>query len=178
MEKRGTGRRNTPGMIPALALALLSIWSRAAAGPHHSSMRILRVLLSSYAAELQWDGQKLDKTGFDRLFKIPEEIVLPAGAEVLELTVILKPNNYTTITRTRRVNIIGGADMIVGLREEDPVTGTMGPPPETADVSYFWAGAGAGTDPRFLKFSMALKTRKKEPCVSCRHMGLKLNMTT
>ncbi len=29
---------------------------------------------------------------------------------------------------------------------------------------------------KFFQFSMALKTRKNEPCVWCRHMGLKLNM--
>ena len=112
MEKRGTGRRNPLGMILDLAFALLSVWSRAAAGQHQSSPRILKVLLSSYSAELRLDGQRLDKSGFERIFKIPEEIVLPAGAAVIKLTVILKPNNYTTFTRTRRVNIAGGADKI------------------------------------------------------------------
>jgi hypothetical protein len=34
MEKRGTGRRNPLGMILDLAFALLSVWSRAAAGQH------------------------------------------------------------------------------------------------------------------------------------------------
>jgi precorrin-6B methylase 2 len=106
--------------VLALALTLLPVWCLEAAGPRHSSPRILKVLLSSYAAELQLDGRKLDKPGFERIFKIPEEIVLPAGADALELTVTLKPNNYETITRTRRVSIAGGADIIADLREEDP----------------------------------------------------------
>jgi len=120
MLEPGLGRRTSALAALILALTLLPVWSQAAAGPRHSTPRILKVLLSSYAAELQLDGQKLDKSGFERIFKIPEEIVLPAGTAVIELIVILKPNNYTTITRARRVNIAGGADMIVDLRAEDP----------------------------------------------------------
>ena len=117
--------RRTVGRVPlgaflALAIFLPSIRGLEAAGPNDFSQRILKVLLPSFAAELKVNGKKLDKTGFERIFKIPEEIVLPSGTDGLELTVTLKPNNYETITRTRRVNITGGADIVADLREEDP----------------------------------------------------------
>ena len=118
--ERRTGGRVRIWVSLALAVFLWPVWNLEAAGPNDSSQRILKVLLSSFAAELKVDGKKFDKTGFERIFKIPEEIVLPAGADGLELTVTLKPNNYTTITRARRINITGGKDIIADLREEDP----------------------------------------------------------
>ena len=108
------------GAILTLALILQAAGSPAISGARDGSPRILKVLVSSYTAGLEINGQKLDKSGFERIFKIPEEIALPAGAAAVDLTVTLKPNNYTTITRTRRVAVTGQGDIIADLREEDP----------------------------------------------------------
>jgi len=114
-------KKHETAAIVIPAIVLLFAGTGAAIRPPGPSPRILKVFVSSYSAELKMNGRTLDKPGFERIFKIPEELALPAGAASVEMTVILKPNNYTTITRTKRVNIGGRDDILADLRDEDPL---------------------------------------------------------
>jgi len=120
MSRRGAAKWRESGPILALAILLCAAGSPAAGGARGRTPRILKVLVSSHSAELKIDGRMLDKPGFERIFRIPEEVAFPAGARAVEITVTLKPNNYTTIMRTHRANVAGGGDIVVDLREEDP----------------------------------------------------------
>jgi precorrin-6B methylase 2 len=103
----------------ALALALCPAWGHQTGGLNKTRLKTLKVIMPSYSAELKIDGKKLDKPGFERIFKIPEDIILPAGKDSIELVATIRPNNYTLITRTRKVSLAGGVDIVVDLRKED-----------------------------------------------------------
>ena len=103
----------------ALALALCPAWGHQTGGLNKTRLKTLKVIMPSYSAELKIDGKKLDKPGFERIFKIPEDIILPAGKDSIELVATIRPNNYTLITRTRKVSLAGGADIVVDLGKED-----------------------------------------------------------
>lgn len=146
-------KRRIPGQISILAFIVLMLvlpaaGIAAAGAPDDRSPRILKVILSSYSAELKINGRKLDKTGFERIFRIPEDIVLPRGAAAIDLVAILKPNNYETITRTRHIVIHGEEDIVADLRIDDPrqpdriFIRHIATPPEIAEAMLKLAGVG------------------------------------
>lgn len=119
MRARINCRMNFALAALALALALCPAWGHQTDGLNKTRLKTLKVIMPSYSAELKIDGKKLDKLGFERIFKIPEDIILPAGKDSIELVATIRPNNYTLITRTRKVSLAGGVDIVVDLRKED-----------------------------------------------------------
>ncbi len=120
MRARINCRMNLALAVLAAGLSLCQAWGLQAEGPNKTLLKNLKVIMPSYSAELKIDGKKLDKPGFERTFKIPEDIILPAGKDSIELIATIRSNNYTLITRTRKVSLTGGADIVVDLRNEDP----------------------------------------------------------
>ena len=77
----------------------------------------IKVKLAQDDAELLIEGKKTNPTGETREFETPE---IDAG-KLYEYTfsATWKPNNYTTITRTRSPEFKGGDDLLVDLTKSD-----------------------------------------------------------
>ena len=78
----------------------------------------LKVLLPREDAVLTIEGKPTEKTGKVRDFESPP---LEVGKKY-EYTFVatIKPNNYTTIVRTRKVPVVAGESYEVDLRANDP----------------------------------------------------------
>ena len=81
---------------------------------------LLKVLLPRDDVALTIEGKVTEKTGKVREFESP---VLDVGGKY-EYTIVatIKPNNYTTIVRTRKVPVTGGGTYTVDMQANDPKT--------------------------------------------------------
>jgi uncharacterized protein (TIGR03000 family) len=77
----------------------------------------LRVLLPVANAELKINDQPTRQTGTSRLFTSPP--VELGKSFIYTLTATWRPNNYTTITRTRDISVLAGQDVEADLRQAD-----------------------------------------------------------
>jgi uncharacterized protein (TIGR03000 family) len=77
----------------------------------------LRVLLPLANAELMIEGQPTRSLGVSRVFISPP--LEPDKNYVYTLTAVLRPNNYTIITRTRKVTVRAGQEVEADLRQAD-----------------------------------------------------------
>src|SRR5438552_1382848 len=77
----------------------------------------LRVLLPQADAQLRIEDRPTQQTGTSRLFVSPP--LEPGQTFAYTLTAVWEPNNYTTITRTRRVLVRAGQEAEVDLRQAD-----------------------------------------------------------
>lgn len=78
----------------------------------------LKITVPQEDAELQIEGKPTKPTGTVREFETPE---IDAGkAYEYTFSVVWRPNNYTTLTRTKNIEFKGGDDIIVDLTKEDP----------------------------------------------------------
>ncbi len=106
----------------------------------------VRVLLPFADAQLTIEGQATKQSGTSRLFVSP---LLEAGRTYsYTLVATLKPNNYTTITRTREVPIRAGQEVEADLRQTDPqhpdniVIRYVPTPPDVVEAMLKLAGVG------------------------------------
>src|SRR5262245_1266001 len=77
----------------------------------------IRVLLPSANAQLSIDDVPTRQTGSERVFVSPP---LESGRSyTYTVTATWQPNNYTTITRTRKVPVKAGQELQVDLRQTD-----------------------------------------------------------
>jgi precorrin-6B methylase 2 len=119
MDARPNGR----SVFIVIALGLLPFYNPCAGParpviPEPQAMTI-KVLMPRYGAALKINGQAVSKLGFERVIRVPEDIVLPAGTTEIEVEAEIRPNNFEVITRVRRVVLETGRDFIIDLREED-----------------------------------------------------------
>jgi uncharacterized protein (TIGR03000 family) len=79
---------------------------------------LLRVLLPAEDAQLRIDGRPTAQRGNRvRLFSTPP--LAPGTDYEYTLTAIWEPNNYTTITRTRKVAVRVGPEIVADLNKKD-----------------------------------------------------------
>lgn len=78
----------------------------------------LKITVPQDDAELQIEGKATKPTGTTREFETPE--LEPGKAYEYSFSVTWKPNNYTTLTRTKSVEFKGGDDITVDLTKADP----------------------------------------------------------
>jgi uncharacterized protein (TIGR03000 family) len=97
-------------------------------------------------AQLRFDGSPTRQTGVMRRFTSPP---LEVGKDFsYVLSAVWEPNNYTTITRTRKVAVQPGKETEVDLREADPkqpddiVIRYVPTPPEVVDAMLKLAEVG------------------------------------
>jgi uncharacterized protein (TIGR03000 family) len=76
------------------------------------------VVLCAEDAKVKVDDTLTKKTGTERRFQTPE--LKPGVRYYYMVSAIMEPNNYTTITRTRKVVFEAGKTVEVDLRKEDP----------------------------------------------------------
>lgn len=77
----------------------------------------VRVHLPVANAELMVDDMATRQTGADRVFVSP--LLEPGMSYVYTIKAIWRPNNYTTITRTRKVKVKAGQELEADLRQAD-----------------------------------------------------------
>jgi len=78
----------------------------------------LKITVPQDDAELLIEGKMTKPTGLVREFETPE---IDAGkAYEYSFSVTWRPNNYTTLTRTKNIEFKAGDDIIVDLTKEDP----------------------------------------------------------
>jgi uncharacterized protein (TIGR03000 family) len=78
----------------------------------------LKVLVPQDDAELLIEGQKTKPTGTVREFETPE---LEVGKLYeYDFSATWEPNNYTHLTRTRKIEFKGGEDVVADLTKADP----------------------------------------------------------
>ncbi len=78
----------------------------------------IKVTVPEEDAELQIDGKPTKPTGLVREFVTPE---IDAGKDYYyDFSVTWRPNNYTVLTRTKRITFKGGEDIFVDLSKPDP----------------------------------------------------------
>lgn len=106
----------------------------------------LKVLLPDARAELTVNGVPTRQAGATRLFVSPP---LEPGQDFrYTLTVTWRPNNYTTITRSRKVVVRAGQSLDVDLRQADPalpdkvVVRYVPTPDDVAEAMLKLAGVG------------------------------------
>jgi uncharacterized protein (TIGR03000 family) len=106
----------------------------------------LKVLLPEDDAVLTIEGMPTQKTGKERKFESPP--LKPGTEYTYTLVAVIKPNNYTTITRTREVKITAGKEFEVDMRENDTthpdkaVIRYVPTPPDIVDAMIKLAGVG------------------------------------
>ncbi len=107
----------------------------------------LRVLMPFANAELTVDGTDTKKTGTIRNFASPP--VAPGRDYAYTLSAVWRPNNYTTVTRTRKVTVRPGEEVDADLRQADEknpdkiVIRYVPTPPDVVDAMLKLAGVGA-----------------------------------
>ena len=116
-------RLNGRSDLIKVALTLFAFFSPGA-GPVRpeipsSPAMTIKVLMPTYGAALKINGQAVSKLGFERVVRVPEDIVLPAGTTEIEVEAEIRPNNFEVITRVRRVAFETGRDLVIDLREKD-----------------------------------------------------------
>lgn len=76
----------------------------------------LRVFVPQVDTEVKIDNRVTKSKGTERLF----EVTMPKQGEVITVKATWKPNNYTEITRTKKLTVKPGGDFEADLREADP----------------------------------------------------------
>ena len=72
-------------------------------------------------ATLEFDGTVTKTTGAERRFTTPPLAPLKAGKRYFYVIVARwEPNNYTKITRTRKIYVDPGKETVLDMRKEDP----------------------------------------------------------
>src|SRR5262245_58952221 len=110
-------------LILRLPVVLLGVVFLGPIGSIHGQVAVdrqpvrLKVLLSLANAELTIEDAVTRQTGTERTFVSPPLETTKEYTYTLVAT--LKPNNYTTITRTRKVAVRGGQQVEVDLRRAD-----------------------------------------------------------
>jgi uncharacterized protein (TIGR03000 family) len=103
----------TAGVLGALfVVGLGSPASGQQAGTGHPVY--LRVLLPQEDVEVQIDGVVTKQTGDERLYVSPA--LTPGRTFTYNVSATWDPNGYTTITRSRKVAVQGGKEVVVDLR--------------------------------------------------------------
>ena len=106
----------------------------------------LRVLLPYANATLTVDGAATKTTGSTRVFVSPP--IEPGRDHTYTLAAVWQPNNYTTITRTRKVVVRAGGDVEADLRQPDDknpdkiVIRYVPTPPDVVEAMLKLAGVG------------------------------------
>jgi uncharacterized protein (TIGR03000 family) len=86
------------------------------------------------------DGKEQKKTGAERRFTTEPWVAAPGKKYYYEVTAKWEPNNYTTITRKRRVYVEPGKETVLDMNKEDPkipdhiVIRYVPTPPEVVDA--------------------------------------------
>jgi uncharacterized protein (TIGR03000 family) len=106
------------GVFPVLFCLSLLVRAQEQAPPAGQKPVYLRVLLPQDDAKLTIEDRPTAQTGETRLFVSPP--LQPGRKFYYRLVAVWQPNNYTTITRTRDVTVLGGQDVEVDFREFDP----------------------------------------------------------
>ena len=78
----------------------------------------LKITVPQDDADLMIEGKETKPTGEVREFETPD--LEPGKAYEYKFDVTWRPNNYTTLTRTKTVDFKGGDDIIVDLTKADP----------------------------------------------------------
>jgi len=106
----------------------------------------LKVLLPEEDAVLTIEGMPTKAPGKLRVFESPP---LEAGKTYsYTLVAVIKPNNYTTITRTRKVQVAAGKEVEVDMQQNDKdhpdeaVIRYVPTPPDIVDAMVKLAGVG------------------------------------
>src|SRR5438270_11319523 len=108
--------QNKPRVVALVSVAFLAL-AVAARGQEQRPASV-RVMLPAANARLIIDDQPTRQTGPTRSFESPP---LKAGTTYFyTLTATWEPNNYTTITRTRKVVVHAGERVQADLRPADP----------------------------------------------------------
>jgi uncharacterized protein (TIGR03000 family) len=102
-------------ILTALAFLAAGVSAQEKQSPQKQSAR-LKVLVPRDDAELTIDGKPTKQTGKTREFETPP---LEPGNYLYTVTAVIKPNNYTTITRTREIKIQPGKEVEVDLRQPE-----------------------------------------------------------
>jgi uncharacterized protein (TIGR03000 family) len=77
----------------------------------------LKITVPQEDAELKIEGKDTKPSGTVREFETPE--LEPGKAYEYAFSVTWRPNNYTTLTRTKNIEFKGGDDIVVDLSKED-----------------------------------------------------------
>lgn len=77
----------------------------------------IKITVPQDDAELQIEGKATKPTGAVREFETPE--IDSGKAYEYSFSVTWRPNNYTTLTRTKNIEFKGGDDIVVDLTKED-----------------------------------------------------------
>jgi uncharacterized protein (TIGR03000 family) len=80
----------------------------------------LKITVPQEDAELQIEGKATKPSGVVREFETPE--IEQGKAYEYSFSVVWRPNNYTTLTRTKSIEFKGGDDLSVDLTKADPKT--------------------------------------------------------
>jgi uncharacterized protein (TIGR03000 family) len=130
----------------ALGVLGLAEESARAQAPAEPKPIHLRVLLPQSDALLTVEGLRTRQTGTTRLFESPP--LQPGNDYVYTLEAVWQPNDYTTITRTRRVSVKVGPEITADLRQADQkepdkiVIRFVPTPPEIVDAMLRLAEVG------------------------------------
>jgi uncharacterized protein (TIGR03000 family) len=106
----------------------------------------LRVLLSHPRAALTIEDQPTQQRGPERVFAAPP--LDPDATYTYTLTATWRPNNYTVITRTRKITFRPQPEVVVDLRQTDEkvpdkiVVRYVPTPPQIVDAMLRLAGVG------------------------------------
>ena len=98
--------------MATLLIAVLLLGAQPAAPVH------LRVLMPQADAGLSVDGAATKQNGIERHFTSPP--LEPGWTYRYTLKAVWEPNNYTKVTRTRRITVKPGDDVVIDLRRDDP----------------------------------------------------------
>lgn len=78
----------------------------------------LRVLLPAEDAKLYFFDKLMQTKGTERQFTTPP--IVPGENYYYDIKAVWEPNNYTTITRTRRIDVKAGGSYTIDLTKEAP----------------------------------------------------------
>jgi uncharacterized protein (TIGR03000 family) len=99
-------------------LTAVSAGAQPSKGEKKKAKSKLKVLVPQDNAELLIEGKATKPTGMVREFETPE---LEAGRLYeYDFSVTWEPNNYTHLTRTKKVEFKGGDDVVADLTKQDP----------------------------------------------------------
>ena len=114
-------------MVRLTALGLLTLGLVALVGSSASAQAEktapkfkIKVTVPYESADLLIDGKATKTTGIVREFEIPPGSIENGKKYFYEFSAKWRPNNYTTITRLKTVEFVGGQDVVVDLTKEDP----------------------------------------------------------
>ncbi len=105
-------------ILPLWGLVALTLLAPASGQQAKKQPAKLRVLLPDEDATVKLDDRATEGTGTVRVLTTPP--VEPGRPTTVTVTAVWEPNNYTKITRTRKVAVTAGKEVKVDLTEADP----------------------------------------------------------